>query len=107
MPRPLIALIAKKTSAATLRIVVMIATKLASSLKRLRNRLTTPLWRNLAQINPRPRRPTKAAIPRREMWYPARSKRGALSQRRFTCLFFSRPSGTANRETKNTAEAVS
>ena len=59
MPRPLIALTVKKTSAATLRIVVMIATKLASSLKRLRKRRTTPLWKTWRQTNPRPSRPDK------------------------------------------------
>jgi hypothetical protein len=63
----LIALTLKKTRAARLRIVVMMATKLASSLSRLSSRLTNALWRNLAATKPSAISPRKAASPRMEM----------------------------------------
>ena len=68
IPRPLIALTKKKTSAAKPRIVVMMAARLLSILKRLSSRLTKLPWRNLATINPSAIRLKKAMRPRTEIW---------------------------------------
>src|SRR5438874_1383497 len=64
IPAALIALIVKKTSAARLKIVVTIAIKLVSILKRLKKRRTTLLCSIRAITSPAAKRMTKAIIPR-------------------------------------------
>ena len=64
MPAALIALMVKKTSAARLRIVVTIATKFVSILKRLKKRLTALLCSIRAITSPVAKRMTKAINPR-------------------------------------------
>jgi len=64
LPAALIALMVKKTSAARLRIVVTIATKFVSILKRLKKRRTTLLCSIRAITSPAAKRMTKAITPR-------------------------------------------
>ena len=62
----MIALTVKKTSAETLRIVVTIAMKFGSSLKRAKKRRTVPLWSTFAVVSPMAKRVAKASNPRNE-----------------------------------------
>jgi hypothetical protein len=64
MPAALIALIVKKTSAARLRIVVTIAMKLVSILKRLKKRRTKWLCNIRAMMSPAAKRAMNAINPR-------------------------------------------
>jgi hypothetical protein len=66
MPAALMALTVNKASAATLRIVVTIAMKLVSSLKRAKKRRTNSLWRNRATSSPNAKSPAKAIRPRND-----------------------------------------
>ena len=65
-PAALIALTVKKTSAERLRIVVTIAMKLLSILKRLKKRRTMPLCSARAVMSPAVSRAVNAIRPRKE-----------------------------------------
>ena len=64
IPAAFTAVTVKKTIAATLRMVVTIAMKLVSILKRLKNRRTIWLCKNRAMISPVAKNPAKAISPR-------------------------------------------
>ena len=76
MPAALIALIVKKTKAATLSNVVTIALNFWSSLNRLKSRRTGLLCATLATIIPAAKSAMKAMIPSSVMWWPAMSNSG-------------------------------
>src|SRR2546422_4380730 len=65
IPAALIALTVKKTMAATLRIVVTIARKLVSILKRLKKRRTKRHFNIREMMSPAAKRPTNAISPRK------------------------------------------
>src|SRR5207247_9513651 len=65
IPAALIALTVKKTRAARLRIVVTIAMKLVSILKRLKKRRTNWLCNAQAMMSPAAKRPTDAIRPKK------------------------------------------
>ena len=73
----------KKTIAARLRIVVTIAMKFVSILKRLKKRRTIWLCKNRAMISPAAKNPTKAISPRNRYVVMANVKQRPLQKRHF------------------------